>query len=61
MDDKRIHKIVAKHGHGYSVIGIKHITRKISRLIKRPYNQTGTDWQKSLCTVWKVQLHSQLV
>jgi len=28
MDDKRIRKIMAKHGQQYSVIGIKHTTHK---------------------------------
>jgi len=57
MDNKRIHKIVVlKHGNHYSLTGIKHITQKTSRIIRRRYNQTGTDWYRSLCTVEKYSL-----
>jgi len=44
-NDKHTHKIVVlKDGNQYSVIGIKHITQKTSRLIRRQYNLTGTNW-----------------
>ena len=39
-----VHKIVMlKHENQYSVIGIKHLTQKASRLIRRQYNHTGTE------------------
>jgi len=42
---------VSKHGNHYSVIGIKHITQKASRLMRRQNNQTCTNWYS-----WLVQL-----
>jgi len=45
MNDKRIHNIVTKHGHEYSVIRIKtHMTQNISanHAGEETY-QTGTD------------------